>query len=344
MIYQNTIIQFVAFFIPNRKLRHTFRNRFKTKSKYDILHDENIMLKKEINQLKAQCKIMRTEYKYLNYKYALPEQRPEMLKDIFSERMSGVRLNLDNPRTFSEKIQWLKLNDMDDIKTILSDKYLVKEWVSKKIGEQYVIPLIGVYDTPEEIKWDDLPNEFVIKCNHGCAMNIIIKNKKDINQNTIKARLNQWLSINFAFRAGFEMQYAAIRPKVIIEKKIENEGYEDLIDYKFLCFDGVVKYIQLIVDRSTNMSMVFYDLNWVKQSFTYNYPLYDKEISKPDNLDLMVNLAQKLAEGFKFVRVDFYRLNDGTIYFGEMTFTPYSGYFKWNKGDTDRMLGDLLKI
>lgn len=142
----------------------------------------------------------------------------------------------------------------------------------------------------------------------------------------------------------FELQYANIQPKIIIEKKMENEGHEDIIDYKFWCFNGEVKYIHIFMDRSTNKRAVFYDTNWVKQSFVYNFPIIEQDIEKPDNLEDMIAIAEKLSKDFKFVRVDLYRLDDGSIYFGEMTFTPLGGVCKWNEEDIDRKLGDLLKL
>lgn len=163
MIYQNTIVQFLAFLIPNRELRHKFRNKYKRKTKFRILRDENIQLRQEIAGLQAQCKNMRSEYRYITRKYALPEQRPQMLIDCYSEWMRGAKLDLDNPKTFNEKIQWIKLNDIDDLKTKTADKYLVRDWIKEKIGDKFLIPLLGVYDSPDEIDYDKLPYKFVIK-------------------------------------------------------------------------------------------------------------------------------------------------------------------------------------
>lgn len=261
MIFQNTIVQFVSFLIPNRELRHKFRARHKRKTRYRKLRDENIQLKNEIERLKAQCRSMRNEYKTLNYKYALPEQRPQMLKDWYLERI-GQKLNLDNPRTFNEKIQWLKLYDNDNIKTRLADKYAVRDWVKEKIGERYLIPLLGVYDAPEEIEWDSLPNEFVIKCNHGSGWNIIIKDKNKINESEVKSKLSRWINTTYGLN-GFELQYFNIPPKIIIEKKMENEGHDELFDYKFWCFNGSAKYVQFVHDRfHGGVKHIVYDMNW----------------------------------------------------------------------------------
>ena len=260
-------------------------------------------------------------------------------------RATGQYLNLDNPRTFNEKIQWLKLYDSTPLKTRLADKYLVRDWVKEKIGEQYLIPLLGVYDKFEDIDFDKLPNQFVIKCNHGCAYNIIVKDKSKLDLAEAKAKLDKWMSENFAFKAGYELHYRDIKPKIIIEKFIENKGTDDLYDYKFWCFNGKLAYIQFLSERNlSGLKMAFYDRKWNKQTFVYSHPLDKKTIKKPDNLDEMIQLAEALSKGFPCVRVDFYRLNDGTIYFGEMTFTSASGNCKWNDEHINRALGNMIKL
>lgn len=158
------------------------------------------------------------------------------------------------------------------------------------------------------------------------------------------------MSQNYAFRhgAGFELTYRNIIPKIIIEKKIENVGCGELFDYKFWCFDGVVRYIQFIHDRkSGQIKNPFFNTKWEKQNFSVNCPLEllkDVNPERPDNLDLMIDIAQKLSSGFKYVRTDLYRLNDGEIFFGEMTFYPSIGVFRWSDESVNRSIGDLLKI
>lgn len=260
-------------------------------------------------------------------------------------RATGQYLNLDNPRTFNEKIQWLKLYDSTPLKTRLADKYLVRDWVKEKIGEQYLIPLLGVYDKFEDIDFAKLPNQFVIKCNHGCAYNIIVKDKSKLDLAEAKAKLDKWMSENFAFKAGYELHYRDIKPRIIIEKFIENKGTDDLYDYKFWCFNGKLAYIQFLSERNlSGLKMAFYDRKWNKQTFVYSHPLDKKTMKKPDNLDEMIQLAEALSKGFPCVRVDFYRLNDGTIYFGEMTFTSASGNCKWNDEHINRALGNMIKL
>ena len=233
---------------------------------------------------------------------------------------------------------------MDDLKTMLTDKYAVRDWIKEKIGEKYLIPLLAVYETPDEIEWDKLPNEFVIKCNHGSGWIIIVNDKNTINRGEVKARLHRWLNTTYGIY-GFELQYINIPPRVIIEKKMENEGHDDLFDYKFYCFGGEPKYIQFGHDRfHGELKFATFNTRWERQPFAYNHPMTDKVVKRPDNLDLMLNIAKKLSEGFEFVRVDLYRLNDGTIYFGEMTFTPESGQGKWFGQNMDMEFGKLLKL
>lgn len=283
---------------------------------------------------------------YMFYRDLDPKYYAQELCAWF-KKCTGKDLDLANPKTYNEKLQWLKLYDNSKLKTTLADKYAVREWITEKIGGQYLIPLLGVFDTPDEIDWDKLPKEFVIKCNHGSGMNIVVKDKKRFNKTEAIEQLSIWASQNYAFRHGacLELNYKSITPKIIIEEKIENEGYDDLFDYKFDCFSGKPEYVQVMVDRFRGGTKIAtYNNKWERQPFAYPYQLTDKTIDKPDNLDLMFDLAQTLSNGFKFVRVDFYRLNDGTLYFGEMTFYPFGGVGKWYGKDMDKEFGDLLNI
>ena len=295
---------------------------------------------------KPSATIKNIKKNYMFYRDLDPQYYAKELCAWFKKR-TGTDLNLDHPRTFSEKIQWLKLYDNIEIKTKLADKYAVREWIKDKIGEQYLIPLIGVYDTPDDINWDTLPDEFVIKCNHGSGMNIVVKNKNEINIGEVSERLKMWMTQNYAFRhgAGLEINYRNIIPKIIIEKKIENEGYDDLFDYKFYCFNGNALFIKFYLDRyHGGPKIAFYTKDWIKQGFTDDYPITSMDIERPSNLPEMIKLAERLAQGFKFVRVDFYRLNDGKLLFGEMTFYPMLGIYKWNDKNLDKVFGDLLVL
>ena len=288
---------------------------------------------------------MSIKYGISNPKYGKRSYHEQPLKDWYN-RVTGDVLDLDNPRTFDEKIQWSKLYDSTPIKTRLADKYLVRDWVAEKIGDKYLIPLLGVYDSFDEIDFEKLPKQFVIKCNHGCAYNIIVKDKSKLDLADVKAKLDKWMNENFAFSYGCELHYRDIKPKIIIEQFIENKkSGGDLYDYKFWCFGGKVYYIQFLSERNIDgLKMAFYNKNWEKQHFVYSHPLDKKNIEKPSNLDEMIELAERLSKDFNHVRVDFYRLDDGTIYFGEMTFTSASGTCKWNDEKINRYFGKLFKL
>lgn len=259
------------------------------------------------------------------------------------KKLYGHQLNLDNPHTFNEKMQWLKLYDSTPIKTRLADKYLVRDWVEEKIGKKYLIPLLGVYDRFEDIDFAGLPDSFVIKCNHGCKYNIIVKDKSKLDLAEVKANLDKWMKDNFAYRT-YELQYRDIEPKIIIEQFIANEHSEELNDYKFYCFGGKVKYVQVISERDEHGHKVsFYDTNWNKQNWWDNR-LYEGQVERPQKLDEMLQLAQKLCKGFCFVRVDLYYLDTGEIYFGEMTFTPGSGRMHWSSEKVNLCLGKMIKL
>ena len=311
-----------------------------------LLQNQNDCIKnltKQINEHKNQLQNQERQHRYELCKYMHPDMYPVYLKDWY-KKTTGETLNLENPQRFNEKIQWLKLYDSTPLKTRLADKYLVRDWVKEKIGEEYLIPLLGVWDNFDEIDFDKLPNQFVLKCNHGCGYNIIVHDKLKFNKEDARRKINNWMNEDFAFRCGLELHYSAIPRKIIAEKYIENSG-NDLYDYKFWCFDGKVKYIQFLSERNTNgLKMAFYDKNWEKQDFVYSYPLNSKNIPRPENLEIMVYLAEKLAEGFNHVRVDFYRLEDSKVYFGEMTFTSCSGVCKWIPETMDMEFGQLIEL
>ena len=273
----------------------------------------------------------------------MPEDKfSEYLKDWYYEQ-TGKVLNLKNPKTFNEKIQWLKLNDSTALKTHLADKYLVRDWVKEKIGEDFLIPLLGVYEKFEDIDFDDLPERFVLKTNHGAGYNYIVKDKSKLNKKLLKSIFDKWMNTNYAYVNGLELQYKDIKPLILIEKYLENEN-EELNDYKFYCFDGKVQYIQYISERSNGYKMKFFDRDWNPQNFVSNHSMLKIFPKKLDNLQSIINVVEKLAQGFMFVRVDLYVLDNGDVKFGEMTFTPASGTLNWQPENMDMVMGSFLKI
>ncbi len=271
-----------------------------------------------------------------------PKDYPEILKKWYKKR-TGKNLDLENPKTFNEKIQWLKLYDNSKLKTQLADKYLVREWIKNQIGEEYLIPILGVWDNFDEIDFDKLPQSFVLKANHGSHWNVIVKDKTKFNKNKAKNKFDKWMQRNYAFKAGLELQYQDIKPKIIAEKYMQDSNGE-LNDYKIICFNGEPKYVWVDCGRYTKeRTKNIYDLNWNLQPFTMTHPASKESIPKPENLDTMIALAKKLCHNFAFVRVDFYNI-DGKIYFGEMTFTSMSGVDKFSPEKYDLEMGKMLEL
>lgn len=279
-------------------------------------------------------------YKNLNKKYYKKELR------AWYNKVTSQTLNLDYPETYNEKIQWLKLYDSTPLKTRLADKYLVRDWVKEKIGEEYLIPLLGVWDKFDDIDFDKLPNQFVLKCNHGCGYNIIVKDKSKLDLKEAKNKINEWMKEDFAFKNGFELHYSAIPRKIIAEAYIKEVDTE-AIDYKFICCDGI-PYLCWVTNKHLEIhERSFYKLpEWELQDIELKDggAVLDKVgVPKPENLSTMLEICKTLAKDFPFVRVDLYLVQD-KILFGEMTFTSASGAAllypdKWNY-----ILGDKITL
>lgn len=259
----------------------------------------------------------------------------------------GKPLDLVHPKTFSEKIQWLKLYDRKPEYVVMVDKYKVKEYVANIIGKKYIIPTIGVWDTAEEINFDALPNQFVLKCTHDSGGIVICKNKKDLNIDNAKKILKKCMGHNY-FWGNREWPYKDVPKRIIAEeyiKEFENKS-TSLVDYKFFCFGGEPKYCQVTTDRFTSRTSDFFDMDWNHQEFnaTSSHVSYAKKsLEKPVHFDEMIEIARKLSAVLPFVRVDLYN-NDGKILFGEITFYPGSGHLNFSPSEYDMILGDLLKL
>lgn len=258
--------------------------------------------------------------------------------------LMGKPLNLNDPKTFNEKLNWLKLNDRKPLYTILVDKYRVKEYVSHKIGQQYVIPTLAVWNSIDEIDFDSLPDKFVLKTTHsGDSLGVVIcKDKSTFNISEAKNELQKSLNIDY-YKAGREWPYKNVPPRIIAEKYIE-DGSGDLFDYKFFCFDGAVKALFVATDRSAgHVKFDYYDADFNHLNFVQSHPMSDKTISKPANFDLMKSIASNLSQGIPHVRVDLYNVN-GIIYFGEMTFYNYGGCVAFHPEDWDYTFGSWLDL
>ena len=265
----------------------------------------------------------------------------KFLKMMFKRSM-GYEPDLDNPRTFNEKLQWLKLHDRKPLYTTLVDKYEVKKYVADKIGEEYVIPTLGVWDSVDEIDFDSLPEQFVLKCTHDSGGVIICRDKAKLDIAAAKKKLRKRLKVNFYY-LGREWPYKNVKPRIIAEKYMENSE-EGLHDYKVWCFNGQVEYIQYITGRLSTTYEAFYSRDWEKLPFTYLNPPMDGEAAKPEKLDEIIQIAEELASGIPFVRVDFYVLETGNILFGEETFYPCGGLEKFHPEDMSLKLGDMIRL
>lgn len=259
------------------------------------------------------------------------------------QKVMGKKCNLNNPKTYTEKVQWCKIHRRDPLLTRLSDKIEVRPWVEDKIGAEYLIPTIGeVFNSADEMELDSLPDRFVIKANHGSGTNLIINDKKEITYDKIRKIANGWLNENFAFNS-FELQYKDIQPRLYIEQNLLAEGMRDLPDYKFFCFNGKVFCLYVMVDGHPvhkNARLGIFDRDFkLLPYYRADFNRITEQLERPRNYDEMVKVAEKLAEGFSHVRVDLYNI-DGKIYFGEMTFSTGSGLFKHVPEEFDEILGN----
>jgi len=264
------------------------------------------------------------------------------LKMVFPLRV-GYCLNLTHPQTFNEKIQWLKLYDRRDEYHTYVDKYAVREYVKKTIGEQYLIPLLGVWDSVEEINFDELPDQFVLKTTHDSGGVIVCQNKREFDVDAAKKKLIQHLEIDFYF-PGREWAYKGLERKIIAEQYMVDESQQELKDYKIFCFNGEPKFIQVDYGRFKNHKRNMYSIDWKYLDFTTEYPT-DSEvnISPPANLQEMLRVARKLSVGLVHSRIDLYSAF-GKTYFGEITLYHGCGFEHFYPKSYDRIIGDLLQL
>lgn len=252
-------------------------------------------------------------------------------------------LDLKNPRTFNEKIQWLKLYDTTPLKTKLADKYLVRGWLKEQFGDEHLVPLLGCWEHFDDIDFDTLPDKFALKCNHGSGWNVIVDDKSKLDIKKTKEKIDYWMSRNFAYIGCYELQYKDIPPRIIAEQYLEMTG--GIKDYRFYCFHG--EPVQIWVDLysgTPNHIRSIYDMNWNKMPFRCGWPDGGDQFSdKPVTFDLMRSYAGQIAKYFLFVRVDFFEIN-GKLYFGELTFTPMNGRGKFDPEEWDEKLGSYLHL
>jgi len=261
------------------------------------------------------------------------------------EYFNGKKLNLYDPIEFNEKIQWLKVFYRPKILNQLVDKYAVRDYVEAKIGAEYLNEIYGVYNSPKDIMYEELPQKFIIKATHASSYNLIVTDKDKLNKTKVAKLFKKWLSINQYYRMGQEWAYKDVQPRLIAERFLKEDGRISLIDYKFYCFNGEAKLLEVHLDRDEDHKRGFYDLNFNR--LPYRYVSVEKSISseveKPTNFEEMKNLSEILAVNFPFVRVDFYSIKGKTI-FGEMTFYPSDGRKDLHPNKYNKIMGDYIKL
>lgn len=258
----------------------------------------------------------------------------------------GYWIDWKNPKTFSEKLQWLKLYNRKPEYTTMVDKYAVKEYVAKIIGEEYIIPTLGVWDTPEEINWDELPNQFVLKTTHGGGSTgvVICRDKANFDKKVAEEKLSRSLK-SCIYKSYREWPYKNVRRRIIAEQYMEDRNSEDLIDYKFYCFNGVVRYLAIANERKSPQGPYFdyFDANFVHLPIKWGGYNYHKKIEKSSLFEQMKIIAKKLSQEFKHVRVDLYAIN-GFIKFGEITFFDSSGFAPFEPQEWDYKFGEFISL
>jgi hypothetical protein len=254
---------------------------------------------------------------------------------------TGKDLNWNNLKTYTEKMQWDKLYNVYEKKSECTDKIKVRDYVGEKIGEKYLIPIYGTWDSFNEIDFSRLPNQFVLKLNTGSGCNFIIRDKATLDLKKVKEIFKYYYSLNFAYQ-GYEMHYKKIKPRIIAEQLLEPEKM-DIQDYKFMCFDGEPIFCWVDMDRHSGHKRNIYSLEWKLLDMKFGYPNSDEKVEKPEKFDEMIEVVKKLCHDFNHVRVDLYYA-DGRIYFGELTFTNMSGFTKIEPYEIDRKLGDLWEL
>jgi hypothetical protein len=258
----------------------------------------------------------------------------------------GKKLNLEAPKSFTEKIQWLKLFDRRPQYTLLVDKFTVRQYITKTIGEEYLIPIVGgPWKKFDEINIENLPNRFVLKCTHDSGGVVICDDKSTIDWNFTKKKISKNLRRNY-YWYGREWPYKNVKPLIIAEKYMVDESGYELKDYKFFCFNGKPRIMFIATDRGSKTEQTkfdFFDMNFNHLPIKNGHENSTKKITKPNNFDEMKEIAEKLSNGFTHLRVDLYEIN-GKIYFGELTFYHWSGLVSFEPAEWDYFIGNLLEL
>ena len=277
------------------------------------------------------------------YYYCCPDKiyLNNKFKQVF-----GRDIDWKNPTTFNEKLQWLKIYDRNPLYTQLVDKYEVRKYIADKIGDEYLIPCLGVWDKFDDIDFDDLPNQFVLKCTHDSHSVIICKDKASFDFNAARKSLSEHLKRNFYYNAR-EWPYKNVKPRIIGEQYMfECNHTKELKDYKFFCMNGQVKFFKIDFNREIDHHANYYDIdgNLLPFGEAFCPPDKDKKLEIPVQLKKMIALAENLSKDIPFLRVDFYSLSEAELRFGELTFYPGAGFGKFPPDEDDMNVGKLLHL
>ena len=262
------------------------------------------------------------------------------IKKLYKKRLKK-EIDLGNPKTYTEKLNWLKLYDRNPLYSVLADKYAVRNYVKEKIGEKYLIPLIGVWNNVDEVDYENLPNSFVLKCNHDNGV-VICKNKSDFDWEKAKQVLLSHYNRNY-YKKCREWSYKRIKKKIICEKYMSDANQPILVDYKFFCFNGKVKALFIATNRSVDTRFDFYDRYFNHLPIINGHPNADIENEKPKDFEKMIYIAEKLSEGLPHVRVDLYYINE-QIYFGEITITHFGGFTPLEPDEWEYIFGKWIEL
>lgn len=281
-------------------------------------------------------KSQKLRFKILDTLKFVPDE--VMIKTQYKIKL-GRKLNLNNPKRFSEKLQWYKLNYRNDLMTQCADKFAVREYVKSKGLEDTLVRNYGVYSSTDEIEFDKFPEKFIVKTTNGSATNFICTNKSKFDKNLVIDTLNEWSGRNI-YASGREWSYKNIPPKIVVEELLEDHsnGFDGINDYKIMCFNGKAEFVVLDVDRNIGHKRNIYTTQWEKINVSTDYPNINREIEKPKGLEKMLEIAEILSKDFPFVRVDLYWVNE-KVYFGELTFYPWTGYIQFYPDSFDYEMG-----
>ncbi len=255
---------------------------------------------------------------------------------------AGKKLNLKNPVTLCDKLNWLKIHDIHPEYTQLVDKIGVRDYIKENFGEEYLIPIYGSWEHFDDIDFDALPDKFVLKCNHDSGSVKVINDKSCIDKKELKSFFEGRLKMN-SYVFGREYPYKDVKPLIYAEKHMATDGQTDINDYKFFCFNGKPEILLIATDRSTDMRTDFYDMDFNHLDLTRIYGYSDKVIEKPQTFEQMKEFAANLSKDMKFVRIDLYEIG-GKIYFGEFTFFPGGGFWPLKPEKWEYELGKLIDI